>query len=1224
MFLKRIELAGFKSFPDPTEVIFGQGVTAVVGPNGCGKSNLTDAVRWVLGEQRVRVLRGGKMEEVIFGGTPQRPALSAAEVTLIIDNHSGVLPCDFEEVAVTRRLDRSGLSEYRLNRAACRLKDINDLFMDTGMGSHAYSVIQQGMIDAIISENPDERRSLFEEAAGVSKYKWRKRAALRKLEATEHDLIRLTDLKNEVATRARSLGRQKGRAERHRQLRDELRQFQMVNTIRAYRSLLDTRRQIEERTRAAHDECAGLQARYDALELEWQSARLTTEQAEKTATGVADRLAALTHEWHTSETRRVQLADRRKYLEEERVQLQARLSSLSARLEEATTRLSKAETAKSDAAGERETVSRQSQETESAYRGVAAQAEEAEEVLTHLDEDFAALTRERAQMDAQQAATVERRQGWGKLIEELTSRRDRVRDEHRRKSEEIERVKRAIADAERDVANSQTLCRELNERLNALDGERLRLEGDARSWAERLQEWKSARDMLAGMIARGEGLGAAAEAVLSDSDRWQGHVRSLSDRLHPEKGWEQAVELALADRLGALWCDDPATAQSLISYLAGAAAGRAVVLDPSLLRLEPITKPACDDPAFLGLLSDRISAEPEAAVWVRALLGRVAIVETQAEARRVFDAMGRRCSVVSRDGFLIEPSGALRVDNARREAGVAAGRSNDSIVGRASRLAEFDERILAGREAQTTTHHRIDELRSEIASVRDELDLKSAQQKSDEEKLRALWLSLEGENARAAELARSGDDLDSDLTQRKTALAEDDAHAGRQDGLVRQIEDRLSDSSGRRRQAAEWLAGLEEQVTARSVAVNDARVRIVEAIARLDAAEIECQRLSETIEESREEQTQIQTRLASAQVEAGELASQLAILERAHAELSAARERHESERASARAEALRQHELFSAIDGRVKEARQRRDQAERARVQVDIELSRLDVEIDQSRRHTAETLQIDADEATIEDVPFSDEDLKAKIADTSDRIENLGPVNPLALEEYEHEKQRWDFFEKQVGDLRSAKKALTETIAELNVTAGKRFMETFETARINFQDVFTQLFRGGEADVRLANPDDPLDSPIEIFARPRGKKFIGLRQLSGGERALTALALLFGLYLVKPSPFCILDEVDAPLDDANCGRFLRLVDRFKGRTQFIIVTHNKLTMEAANVLYGVTMEQPGVSRIVSVHLKHAGETDNVPALIAPDEEDQVEETAQVSTLAPSAVVETGT
>jgi chromosome segregation protein len=391
--------------------------------------------------------------------------------------------------------------------------------------------------------------------------------------------------------------------------------------------------------------------------------------------------------------------------------------------------------------------------------------------------------------------------------------------------------------------------------------------------------------------------------------------------------------------------------------------------------------------------------------------------------------------------------------------------------------------------------------------------------------------------------------------------------------------------------------------------VNDARVRTVEAIARLDATATECQRLSETMEGIREEQTEIQTRVVSARTEAAELAGQLTALERAHNELSAARDHQETARVSTRAQALRQHEQFSAIDGRVKEARRQRDEAERVRTQVDIELSRLDVEIDQSRRHMAQTLQIDPDETTVQDIPISDDELTGRIAGISERIESLGPVNPLALEEYEHEKQRWDFFEKQVGDLRAAKKALTETIAELNITAGKRFMETFETARMNFQEVFTQLFRGGEADVRLANPDDPLDSPIEIFARPRGKKFIGLRQLSGGERALTALALLFGLYLVKPSPFCILDEVDAPLDDANCGRFLRLVDRFKTRTQFIIVTHNKLTMEAANILYGVTMEQPGVSRIVSVHLKHEGEAANEPALIVQDADEQPQELA---------------
>ncbi|MBD3298999.1 MAG: AAA family ATPase, partial [candidate division Zixibacteria bacterium] len=283
----------------------------------------------------------------------------------------------------------------------------------------------------------------------------------------------------------------------------------------------------------------------------------------------------------------------------------------------------------------------------------------------------------------------------------------------------------------------------------------------------------------------------------------------------------------------------------------------------------------------------------------------------------------------------------------------------------------------------------------------------------------------------------------------------------------------------------------------------------------------------------------------------------------------------------------------------VKDVRRRRDDAERKRSQIEVDRSRLDAELDQYRRHIQESLSLDPAELPEDESPLSDEDLKAKVTDVSSKIENIGPVNPLALEEYEREKERWDFFEKQLSDLRTAKKELNETIAELNRTAGQRFIETFETARAHFQEVFTELFHGGEADVRLVNVEDPLESPIEIYARPRGKKFIGLRQLSGGERALTALALLFGLYLVKPSPFCILDEVDAPLDDANCGRFLRLIDRFKTKTQFIIVTHNKLTMEAADALYGVTMEQSGISRIVSVRLNRAGEEDDGPGLAEP-------------------------
>lgn len=1190
MHLKRIEIAGFKSFPDPTEVIFGRGITAVVGPNGCGKSNLTDAVRWVLGEQRARVLRGGKMEEVIFGGTPQRQPLSASEVTLIIDNKSGGLACDYEEVSVTRRLDRAGNSEYRLNRTPCRLKDLMDLFLDTGMGSHAYSVIQQGMVDAIISENTDDVRYLFEEAAGVSKYKTRKRAAIRKLEATESDLVRLTDLKNEVATRTRSLARQKGKAEKFRELQDALKELRVIEAGRTYRALLARRGAIDSEFSTANDHLQGLQAQYDAIEIEWQKVRMASDDAERIATEAADRLAAATTAWHDNQTRLVQLRDRQTYLKNEQQSLHERRETLGNRRDDHVARLERSEQARTTAQDERRTVDEKARVAEQAYRDARDEHERESAVLQQLETEYQNARDERAQLDSENAATAERRDNWERQIEELSSRHARAESEFTEVAAECERLRKHVTELNNTLDEHRRTAQAAQETLARLESERTDLQGETRVWEERLHEWGAARDMLAGMIARGEGLGVAAETILTDHKRWGERVTGFGDRLRPHEGWELAVETALADRLGALLCRDADTAAEIMHFLSMESVGRAVVLDPSIAPNTPTDSPTVTAVGFTGWLSNRVDCDADVARWVDALLGRVAIAENAGAARTLFAELKGQYGVVSKDGIYLEPAGSVRLGHDT---------SGEPIVGRRDRLNEFEQKLRDGRDRQKAAQDRLTQLIGEIETARQSLDQQRAVLTESEATVARERLALEAANTRATEYQRTRDELAGDLEQRRTALmsqaADGDRRAADSHALLTRIEG-LSQKLGALRVTVE---GLDERLNAAGVALNDARVKSVETVARCNAAEVECQRLNESIREMESELEQIATRLESHQQETVAVAEELQRTDAQHGQLTTQKNELDDARRAARVTASQERELFSQTDVKVKDARRLRDEAERKRSHVEVDRSRVDAELDQYRRHAQESLSLDPAELPVDDSPKTDDEIKQLVADTVAKIEGIGPVNPLALEEYEMEKERWDFFEKQLGDLRTAKKELNETIAELNRTAGQRFIETFETARAHFQEVYTELFRGGEADVRLVNIEDPLESPIEIYARPRGKKFIGLRQLSGGERALTALALLFGLYLVKPSPFCILDEVDAPLDDANCGRFLRLIDRFKNRTQFIIVTHNKLTMESADALYGVTMEQSGVSKIVSVRLNRTGEEGVAPGLAEP-------------------------
>ncbi|MEW5702481.1 MAG: chromosome segregation protein SMC [Candidatus Zixiibacteriota bacterium] len=1186
MYLKRIELAGFKTFPDNMEVVLSPGVTAVVGPNGCGKSNLMDAVRWVLGEQRPRILRGGKMEEVIFSGTPQRAGLSAAEVTLIIDNHSGRLPTEFAEVAVSRRIDRSGESEYRLNGTPCRLKDFADLFLDTGMGSHGYAVIQAAMIDAILSENPDERRFLFEEAAGVSKYKLRQRAALRKMEATERDLVRLIDLKNEVATRVRSLARQKGMAERHRTLREAQRTIEVILASREYRLLRAQATDREREHMSAREKALAAAAQCDALDLEGQKLHLAVDEAERIAQAVNDRLAEVTGRWHTHETEQLRREDHKRHLQEERERLAERQNVIRARAIEAEGRVTEA--------------TRRHTDTGAAYDDIVRRAVAAEEQFRSI------------QQEAQRSANdVERRRLEWQVTQErhvrLTSQRDAA-SQHRAEAEQRRRVleqrldqsSSSISQAATELVQLESELSDVRVRLDAARAEVTTAEAalaeqetartqsveEMHRHGERVAHLQSGRDMLGAVIARGEGLGRGAAWILSDAERWCGRVVGWIDRLRPAAEWRHAVEAVLADKVGALWCEDPEVARSLVAHLSQGSFGRATVLDSALLSPQGTAHPPVTDPGFVGWLVDQIECDDPDRPWIEGIFGGVALADSLESARRLFTALSGRHSVVTRDGVLIAPPGS-----------VSAGmESAEPIVGRAERLRDLDAELASAERALGAARVRITDLDARLSQERETCARHRSRVSELEKELSARLLAYERERTRLDENRRQTEELAGEL---KVITQESGDSATMDDDSLTKLKEEVDRLAAERQNAEDKAADAEQRAHAAAASLNAIRVETVEAQARRDAAATEIRRYRDMAAEltAEEESTRDRDRLMTEEIAALDRRIVEAVSEQQS--LGAERERLDRERLDARTLVATEKERLSHLEQRLREFRHQREQLESQRAQMELELSGLRLGAEQCRRRILEAHQIDLEAAAIDDPPESDEELQRKSESLAQSIERLGPVNPLALEEYQREKERWSFFEHQVGDLRQAKASLTETIAELNRTAGERFAETFATARAHFQEVFTELFRGGEADVRLLEPERPLESPIEIFARPRGKKFVGIRQLSGGERALTALALLFGLYLVKPSPFCILDEVDAPLDDANCGRFLRLVDRFKVRTQFIIVTHNKLTMEAADVLYGITMEEPGISKIVSVRLDRAGEDGGEPGLAEP-------------------------
>ncbi len=1184
MYLRRLDLSGFKSFPDPTTILFDRGITAVVGPNGCGKTNILDAIRWALGEQRPRLLRGGKMDEVIFSGTRQRPPLNMSEVILVLDNGEGRLPLPYDEVSVARRLFRSGESEYLLNKATCRLKDIHDLFSDTGLGAHSYSVIGQGMIDSLLSENPDDRRFLFEEAAGISKYKSRKKEALNKLKGTEADLLRVQDVRAEVEKRVKELRVQVARAKRHKKLTDKLAASEWIRLIGKYG---DCQERIAEINRDSAEATLELE-KYQAALTEDESALIELQEqlaaAESAAKEVSDQLANAVNAAHQAEKSLVQQRERRDHLQDTIERLTSEIASRTDNRERFGQNLQ-----------EIQQELRELRERQATHEEALQEAERA------FDEEEQRLAAVRETKERLSATVSENERKFGELQADLTLRREQIEQWESERSDVEVTLTEARAEAKRYAERHTQLAQEMETTEQTLQQRNARLEQlqDEQSLTRKKFEALTAQvgdieKSLAGlqaqvstleeMVARGGGLGPGTEAVLEARETFPGVVDAWVQRISTNEELTPALEAVLAGVTGALWCDSQETAAAVEEFATRKATGRVGIWDPSLPIPNTPTwdRPPVDDAGFQGWLLDFCQMDAAVRPMAAALLFSVILASTKDAARRIFCHFAGQYPVVSRDGTAFIPPGLIY-----------AGTGETSVTGRVDLLESLKDEI----EKQST---KLQSTSEELQSVRDQLS--------------ALEDSIHQATGERDETARRVDQLTIEVNRTETLLSESNRRVGEMEGRSTKLTAAITTAQERCTQAeteqtnwqrdrstlAEELATAtnefsehETQYRAALNTLNERRMAGIELKGLIERTTQNAQRTEETLEENKTLLTDRTREKERAVAEQEQLTASITQQEAEWTELLAKRDALTEERNAALRRVDEIHEQVTRQEKEVRQQRSRRDEAESTVQEWRVKLSENQVTLEHITRVAAEQFRKSPDDLTraLEEEPgqpLTDDE----IIDLKAKIERIGAVNLLALEEYERERERLDFLESQIKDLHEAQVSLNKTINELNRTAGERFLVTFESARLNFQSVFTDLFQGGEADVRLEDPDNPLESPIEIFARPRGKKALGIRHLSGGERALTAIGMLFGLYLVKPSPFCILDEVDAPLDDANTVRFLRLVERFKPSTQFVIITHNKLTMEHADNLYGVTMEHPGVSRVVSVRLNPETERDD--------------------------------
>ncbi|MDP2896408.1 MAG: chromosome segregation protein SMC [bacterium] len=1191
MHFKCLELVGFKSFAEKTVIGFEPGITAIVGPNGCGKSNVSDAIRWVLGEQNARNLRGSLMEDLIFGGSSEMEAMGMAEVSLTLGNARTLTEDRDDEVTVSRRLFRSGESQYFFNKQPCRLKDIQKVFMDTGLGTKAYSYIQQGNIDLILSSRPEDRRFLFDETAGITKYKADKKEAIRKLDATENNLLRLSDLVREVKRQMISIQRQAGKARRYKDVADELQTLDVgfllhkrVLAAEQKEALEKKRQQAEALLRHLTQEIEAREARTREVRAELQSSSLKHEELQSRK---LDLLRSIDREAGNISLCKQRIADTQT-LQDNTVHEIKTMRQKTASLESA---IRERQDSLDALKCERAQCGDKLKEKEAALDAAAAELRRCETEVSELSNRLLGAirreieTRGKATSTGEKSAENERalaevRRGKKEILRCLAEK-EKAREAS---SKDKETLSEQVRQEKERLVALRAEMKETDEALAVLRKEILEVEGA-------LSRLNSERHFLTEAVEQYEGYDAGVRDVIEESkredSRLKGVIGTVADLIDVPSGEERVAEAALDTRLQWVVTETIDDARRAAAFLAQRSRGRATFLPLEAIQ-EASAAPRNERNAVPQMSSlyqpalGLVSTAPEYEAVVRYLLGDVVIVENL---DRALELAGSEPHLT-----IVTTSG----ERIRKGAIITAGKTSTtapSLISRKSRIAAI---VLEEQDCR----QRLSDLREKEREL-------LAVQRNLEEKSEDQMAAISGAGDRVVEAERSLLDLSTaidslrnrahELTARQTQTESDQE---RLESLRKTLAEELRSACEEKAEVEKAIAGarakLERvQKEVASHKENAAEVSVVrfsfdERIANLQS-DTEYMRgqldLTQKELEARQqqiEQGKVTTRNLEKQIEECDAAT--VSLNKQKDEVTASIEQFDEGRKVLADE-------LSQVEWEIKEKSRAVREREKETADLNIALTEVRFSINNVDEHLMTEYGLSPDDPKA--VPLPDgtdwEEVQAKIADLKRKLQSLGPVNLCAIEEYEALKERHDFLVSQQSDLIEAKDALLKAIAKLDRESKTLFRETFERVREEFQKMFQRLFGGGRADLFLIDESNLLESGIEIIARPPGKKLQAISLLSGGERAMTAISLLFAIFKVKPSPFCILDEIDAPLDDSNIVRFAEVLREFTENSQFIVITHNKRTISASDILYGITMEESGKSKVVSARLTRGKE-----------------------------------
>ncbi|MDA1273332.1 MAG: chromosome segregation protein SMC [Verrucomicrobia bacterium] len=1235
MYLKNLTVLGFKSFADKTSLNFLPGVSAIVGPNGCGKSNISDAIRWVLGEQSAKALRGGEMADVIFTGTDSRRPLGMAEVSLTIGDvdtehlKAAGVEISFNEVTITRRVFRDGGSEYFINKTACRLKDIQQLFMGTGVGRTSYSIMAQGNITQLLSSKPEDRRVVFEEAAGITKFKAQKRESLRKLDSTEQNLLRVSDLIREVKRQIGSLQRQAGKARRYKQISVELQHLDTQLARHHYDVLLEGIEACEtgiEKLRAEAESCSESVLQHEneisklrALLNELNQQIHQTEQQAQELKSRIDKNEGLIQfneeRLHELERQNAKALGDITQGEERRAAVDQELASVSERCETSNATLDHHRNVLETRRAAAQTLDRDLTAQQEHLRKTQADAFAAAQKLTRLRNESNAI-------DLQRQGNLVR-------MEKLSAEKIQLEEERTGLEERLTEFATNVEAEKRSVQVSRGTIEERQQRLRGLQQELDNATQVLDNLLRKQAEHRSQMSLLEQLQTDYEGFSAGTVAALKESESALG---SLTDRIDVPDQYVTAIETALGHRLQLVLAGHPEEARNTLANLIENRKGRASIAALSLLenidfssRNSVSTNGSSGDDASGGTLSQEatgldvealrvVQVEASVKPLIHRLLGQTRIVPDLATATDGWNRTQGLFDYVTLSGEMLDRNGIYT-------GGAGNGNGHASILGRKNQIADL-------RNQLSKLQHDVGEASRDRGALQSEQTSLQASLQEAQTDLQTKEVSIathEGEfNALKNSLRSLHQKIDTVVFEIQSLAAQEQEGAEKRNQLAAEIRSFEELEQIAQRDLAESnarLEGLREQREAANTALAESKIAATAEEQMYFALNQQQKSLAarlkdvaEMLELRRSEASSFVSRRTQYETEIQESRSQIESLQHDRQQIN-------TRIANVQAQKDGQEREISSREQTLREQRNRLTQIQQSRSAREVEIAQKNMAVENLRQRIQEKYQVRLDDIRSECITITIADegppkvetltpdemassggatdwdaVTEQVAALQNRIDEMGPVNLVAIEEYEETEQRFQFLTVQHDDLVKAKQQLLEVINRINTQTKQMFAETFNQIRENFRLLFVEVFDGGKADLRLVDEGDVLESGIEIVAKPPGKQLQGISLLSGGEQTMTAVALLFSIYQVKPSPFCVLDELDAPLDESNINRFIRILQRFLQNSQFVIITHNKRTIGMADVLYGVTMQEHGVSKIVSVKFHKAGEavSDHAP------------------------------